>query len=57
MSACRSDPVLLTGLQLLGGFGEDAKEAGGVEMTENIFNKLEELDWLEFILTTETTQG
>ena len=56
-STCRSDPVLSTGLQLPGGFGEDADEAGGVEMAENVFDELEESDWLEYILAAETTEA
>ena len=58
--AQRSDPVLSTRLQLPGGFGEEADnadKAGGVETAKNIFNKHEELDWLEYILATETTEA
>ena len=56
-SARRSDPVLSTGLQLPGGFGEDAEEAWGVETAENVFDELEELDWLEYILAAETAKA
>ena len=48
-STHRSDPVLSTRLQILGGFGEevkDADKAGGVETAENTLNELKESDWL-----------
>ena len=56
-STCRSDLVLSTRLQLLGGFGEEANEAGGVETAENVFDKLEESDWLKYILAAKTVKA
>ncbi len=56
-STCRSNLSIALGLQLLGGFdNEEAKEAGGVWSAESTFNELEDLEWLEHILATETVE-
>ncbi len=56
-SACHSDPSITTGLQLPGGFDEEVEETGGVWATKSAFAALEELEWLEHILTAETTEA
>ena len=56
-SACRTDPQFTVGTQLPGGFGDKDEQAGGVWSVENAFNKLKDLDWLEYILTAKVAEA
>ena len=56
-STRRNAPRFTPGTQLPGGFGEEGEEAGGVWAVENAFDELEDSQWLEHILATETADA
>jgi transposase InsO family protein len=56
-STRRSDPQYTPGTQLPGGFGEEIEEAGGVCSAVSAFDELEDSEWLEHILATETADA
>ena len=56
-SARRTDPKFTAGTQLPGGFGEEGEQAGGVWLVENVFDELEDSEWLEHILAAEVAEA
>ena len=54
LSSRCTDPQYTPGVQLPGGFGEDAEKAGGVWSVENAFEELKDSEWLEHLLAAET---
>ena len=56
-SAHRADPQFTAGTQLPGGFGEEGKQTGGVWSVGNVFNELEDSEWLEHILAAKVAEA
>ena len=56
-SAHCADPQFTAGTQLPGGFGEEGKQAGGVWSVGNVFNELEDSEWLEHILAAKVAEA